>query len=56
MKIINVKERKVIQITKAKQIPVSIIIGFIAILASLLLCYMLLTKSNPITDLIKIGD
>lgn len=56
MKIINVKDRKVIHITETKQIPVDVVLGIIAILASLLLFYMLMTGSNPIEDLYEIID
>lgn len=56
MKLINVKNRKVIQLTETKQIPVNVVLGMIAILASLLLFYMLLTGSNPIDDMFKLID
>lgn len=52
MKMINVKNRNVILIP----IEVIILIGAIAIMASLLLFYMLLTGSNPIDDMYKIID
>lgn len=56
MKLINVKNRKVIQITETEQIPVSTVFGVIAIMATLMLFYMLLTGSNPIDDMYKVID
>lgn len=56
MKLINVKNRKVIKITETEQIPVSTVLGVIAIMATLLLVYMLLTGSNPIDDMYKVID
>ena len=54
MKIINIKDRRVIQISETKQIPVNIVLGVVALLASLILFYILLTGKDPITKLYEI--
>lgn len=56
MKLINVKNRKVIQISETKQISVGTVLNVIAIMATLMLFYMLLTGSNPIDDMYKLID
>ena len=56
IKIINIKNRKVIQVNETKQISVDVVLVIIAILASFLLFYILMTGNNLIEDLYEIID